>query len=538
MIKRGPDWYFITLILLACSIPLSEFGMSVSQILLLLVWMFYDRPQHEKGRGFAYSVLVNIRQRFSRFLRNPAALIASSIYLLHIAGLLHTSDFSYALKDLRVKLPLLILPLVLGSMPRLSERKTNTLLLFFIAAVFAGSLFSFFAYMRGNFTDIREISLFISPVRFSLTMVLSIVLLIVLMLRNPQLHWFFYVLGTGLSVWFFYMITLLESATGFFGLMVLLTLLTFHLILRIRKAWLRWSLIILAVTIPMATIFFVVDAARDVTARSAIDLENLDPLTSRGYPYRHDTIHFGLEDGRYIGLYLAEAELADAWNRRSSYEFYGTDDAGQLIMYTIIRYMTSKDLRKDADGVSALSEQDIRNIEKGIANASYLQPGLRTRISKVFIGYQNLKFFGDPNRSSDFQRIEYLKASWHILKSNFIVGVGTGDVASAFRQAYDEIDSPLQQKFRWRAHNQFISIAIAFGFAGLAWFLFALFYPAIKQRRFSDLIYLLFFVLMLMSMLTEDTLESQPGVTLFAFFNAFLLFTADRTRHNSPNMPL
>jgi hypothetical protein len=29
---------------------------------------------------------------------------------------------------------------------------------------------------------------------------------------------------------------------------------------------------------------------------------------------------------------------------------------------------------------------------------------------------------------------------------------------------------------------------------------------------------------MMMSMLVEDTLETQMGVTVFAFFNAFLLF--------------
>ena len=31
-----------------------------------------------------------------------------------------------------------------------------------------------------------------------------------------------------------------------------------------------------------------------------------------------------------------------------------------------------------------------------------------------------------------------------------------------------------------------------------------------------------------MSMLTEDTLETQIGVTLFAFFNSFLVFANDR----------
>ena len=36
--------------------------------------------------------------------------------------------------------------------------------------------------------------------------------------------------------------------------------------------------------------------------------------------------------------------------------------------------------------------------------------------------------------------------------------------------------------------------------------------------------YLVFFLIMVFSMLSDDTLETQAGATLFAFFMAFLLF--------------
>jgi hypothetical protein len=39
-----------------------------------------------------------------------------------------------------------------------------------------------------------------------------------------------------------------------------------------------------------------------------------------------------------------------------------------------------------------------------------------------------------------------------------------------------------------------------------------------------------FFIIIFMSMLTEDTLETQAGATFFAFFNALLLF--GRRRHS------
>ena len=38
---------------------------------------------------------------------------------------------------------------------------------------------------------------------------------------------------------------------------------------------------------------------------------------------------------------------------------------------------------------------------------------------------------------------------------------------------------------------------------------------------------------MMLSMLTEDTIETQIGVTLFAFFNSFLVFANDEDNDES-----
>ena len=81
--------------------------------------------------------------------------------------------------------------------------------------------------------------------------------------------------------------------------------------------------------------------------------------------------------------------------------------------------------------------------------------------------------------------------------------------------------SPEQQ---WRSHNQFLSILIGFGAIGLIWFLFSLIYPAWVKRGFHDYFFLVFFIVAMLSLLTDDTLESQAGVSFFYFFFAFLLF--------------
>jgi O-antigen ligase len=122
------------------------------------------------------------------------------------------------------------------------------------------------------------------------------------------------------------------------------------------------------------------------------------------------------------------------------------------------------------------------------------------------------------------QRFEYWKASAHIIKHNWLIGVGTGDLDDAFNRTYTQLDSKLHESFRMRSHNQFLAVFIAFGIFGLLWFIFTLLYPGLKSGKFTNYFYIVFFIIIIMSMLTEDTLETQAGATFFAFFNALLLF--------------
>ena len=304
------------------------------------------------------------------------------------------------------------------------------------------------------------------------------------------------------------------------------------LLLLIRWAWqsnkpiVRYSVVAVLITMLGGTAFYLYSLVTDLRQTKPLQLSSLDKVSALGNTYRHDTIHFGVEDGKYVGIYLAENELAEAWNARSRYDFYGKDEAGQLIMYTIIRYLTSCDLRKDAGGVAALTAQDIQNIERGIANRNYLQkPGLAVRISKIITGYEQSVYMNDPSGSSTMQRIEHLKASWILIQKHFWLGVGTGDLPAAFKQTYDEMNSPLKPEVRWRSHNQYLSILIAFGIFGLIWFLWSLGFPIIRTKGYREMPFLVFWVIMLLSMLSEDTLETQIGLTLFAFIYSLFALT-------------
>jgi homotetrameric cytidine deaminase len=536
---------FYVMILLAMSIPLSEFGMSVSQFLLLGLWVhegadfsnhgFTDR-RSLSGRIIIYFRIIglNLAGKFRRLVNHPAAMAVIAFYLLHVAGLLYTSDLNYALKDLRIKLPLISIPVIISTSAALSKERLNRLLSFFILAVFAGTLASIYVLLTRNISDPRELSIFISHIRFGLTICFSIFILIYFLYKGcyaSRLGKIIIALGIA---WLFLFLFILESVTGL--AITLLILFIFAIVLSFRiKSWILRIAVILPIAIsPYFAVKYFIQQTRQFSKVEPVDYQKLDKYTRYGTPYVHDTCGYGVEKGKYVGLYIAPAELRQEWNRRSSLSYDGLDNKGQNLNYTLIRFLSSKGLRKDAAGVRSLTDKEIAHIEDGVANVAYLENfNLRSRIDQMVMGYTNYVIHGEPNASSVMQRVEYWKTSAYIIRHHWLTGVGTGDLNAAFSQAYQEVGSKLDDAFRNRSHNQFLAIFVAFGIAGFILFLFTLFYPPFKTGWYTDYYYLVFFTIVFMSMLTEDTLETQAGATFFAFFNSLLLFG----RKRGPDLP-
>jgi len=255
-----------------------------------------------------------------------------------------------------------------------------------------------------------------------------------------------------------------------------------------------------------------------------VDFNTLEKKTALGNDYWHDTIHNPIEDGKYVGLYYCRKELQEAWSQRSNLPLQGMALNGGNLEATLARYLTSKDLRKDYEGVMALTDEDIRNIEQGVANYNnWKHPGLHARLSSTLFEYGLYRKYNNPNGGSLSQRIEFTRASFHIIRQHPWFGVGTGDVPQEFSQAYNEIHSPLKEEFRFRAHNQYLAIAVAFGLVGLAFFLVVLLYPYFSSKKHRTYLYTVFLCIILLSMFPEDTLETQAGASLFAFFEALFI---------------
>ena len=224
-----------------------------------------------------------------------------------------------------------------------------------------------------------------------------------------------------------------------------------------------------------------------------------------------------------IFINVAPHELDSAWLARTNHPMLQKDARGQLVQTTLIRYLASRGLTKDAAGIQQLSDADISNILAGNTNCNEPQwNALEKRWHQIVFEYQTFQSSENPSGHSLFQRLEYYKGAKFIIERNLLFGVGQGNVKSAYNEAYKQTSPSLDEKVQHAVHNQFLSYWIAGGVFALLCFILYFFFMW-KQARRNE-IALAFVTLAFLSCLTEDTLTTQPGVAFFAFFSTFFFF--------------
>lgn len=511
--------FLFGLFLLAASLPYSKFMMSMAEIILFLSWI---------GEG-------GLKEKLRLFVKNRTALALSALFILHGVGLLYTSDLHYGFEDFKKKVPLMLLPLLFSTTAPLSKQMFERVLALFTLSVIVSTFISFcvlLGYGSRQILHPQEASLFISHIRFGLLISMSVFILgyFIQENRSPGLKIFF----GALIVWLAAFLIMMESATGLVCTFAALGGLFIRAIFNSRNFKIKIALISVMILGLLAAVKIYTSTASEFElAPTAANLK-LPSHTKAGNPYQHDTLNEDVENGNYIWRNVCEPEMSEAWNKRSTINYEGNDLRGNGVKYTLIRFLTSKGLAKDAEGVNALSDKEIRAVEKGIPNVKFVAVFNPTARLQKIIWEIDMYLKGiNPSGHSVIQRFEFWKAALGIIRENPVFGVGTGDVKNEFDLQYERTDSPLSKEWRLRSHNQFLAIATAFGITGLLLFLFTLFYPLFKERKLNDYLYLMFFIIAFLSMMPEDTLETQVGVTFFAFFNSFLLFLAP-SKENTP----
>jgi hypothetical protein len=458
-----------------------------------------------------------IEARFSDYLKRcknqklffPIALL----FVLHIIGLLWTSDFQYAMNDIRIKIPLLIIPVLFIAKPiDLFQRKFITNI--FLATIVITSLINVSTHQHwiGNrqYLDIRDLSLFGSHIRYGILIAIATILVGYEMFSEKK--WAL----SPVFIWLIYYTYYSQVLSGVLALFAGVIGLIFVWLYSKNRLGGVFAMILLIVSLSLGfnSIFQFSDH------KNKIDVSKLDQYTSLGNPYTHE-VDGGYDiNGNPVMLYICEIEMASEWSKRSTTSIDSLDEKKQPIKYTLIRYLAEKGLRKDAEGIKKLSETDVHNIESGKASPIENENTIVARINGLQFQLVNK---GDPNGHSLLQRFEYWKTGLQILKSHWLTGVGTGDVQIAFDLQYVKDNSKLKPERRLRSHNQFLTFAITFGIIGFLLFIgLHLVYlkQALSDNRFLSVA---FIFIVFATFFIEDTLETQTGVTLFAFFYSFFL---------------
>ena len=449
----------------------------------------------------------------TRIKSNKFLWILIAFIILNFLSILWSDDIAYAIKDLRMKLPLFAIPLAMGIQKKLEEKELKWLLITFIVAVTLASIINFITYDKN--LDIREMSRFVSHVRFSVAIAIAMTAAVYLMLKQLGIIWLY-----GIAVlWLLFYTYYSQVLTGY-ALTGILFISVIYYFFR-KLGWSVWTITASLLIIGVSLGFYLNSRVNKILHTEMIKFSDLELYSPSGNPYYHDTLNNGMENGNFIWLYVQHDEMRKEWNKVSPLDYDGEDKIGQPLYGTIMRYLTSMGERKDSSGIAHLSNIDIERIENGKTSCES-DKGIFSRMDALLTEVIKIREHGDPNGSSLLQRMEHLRIATLIIKKNWLFGVGVGDVPITFEKAYETYHSELNEEHRWRSHNQFLTTWIGLGILGLLLYAALIFYFFFTLSR-KDFLFTNIIIYLALSSFFQDIIETQAGVTLFALFLAFAI---------------
>lgn len=484
--------------LLMAALPLSHFLMGFSTFLLLLNWV----------------AEWNWREKRDMLRANRGFLVFSLLFVFLLLGLVHASDPLLTLRRLTAKLVWFFAPIIVATTRPLQPRERRLVFASFVLSTFAVGVYSLVYWYQNPVQDVRDISVFIDHIRFSLCVVMSVVFCVHYCLREAPTT----VLKVSASLLALLLIIYLFLAQTLTGILILLAIMLaygLYLLGSARRTPVRKAVLLSILSGMVVAFGYVAYLTYDYFHDQ--DAVITEQTTALGNPYTFDPQSM-VENGHRIDYYVCKPELQSAWTQRS-------DSAlTPWVECTLIRYLNSKGLHKDSAAVMALSQEDIRNVENGIANYDYTRVfGMRRALYPTFFCitlYQKNHYF---DNSSLLQRVELWRVSWLVIRENWLFGVGLDNVKNALNDQLKKCNSPVVARKKQGCHNQYLTFWLSAGILFLLYFIFVLVYPFVRMRNRITFVYVAFALLMVMSFFMEDTLETQTGCIMFAVMNPLLL---------------
>lgn len=510
-------FFLLGLVISLCALPYSPFALSVGLITLAVNWLL-------DGLWVV---------KFNRFSQRKALWAFLLIYASMVVGFFYSEDLKYAVKELKLWLPMLFVPVILATSDPLKRRELKFLLIMFCTAVFVATLISVSIFIRDYSHlgySVRYISPYISHIRFALMINLSIFLLGYLAFQRGYFNSI--LVKTALifvAIWLVVFLFILQSLMGIVVLVTIPAILLIRWCFLLKEPVMKFSVIVGLVLLLLSSFSYLAHIVDKNFTRNRVDFKTLPKKTINGNEYTHDTISRQYENGNLVWINICYPELKRGWAGVSNLPLSGTNRDGQAIDFTLIRYLASKGLTKDSVGFSKLDSVDISLVKSSVTSVIYRdhKVGIYPRLYQILSEIDNYATRGVISGSTLMQRFVYLKASWQIIKRNILFGVGTGDGKNSLLEYYQKSGVDLEPKYWFLSHNQYLTVWIASGLIGLVMFLVGLLYPFFFEQKGRYALCLVFQLIILLSMLSEDTFETHVGISFAAIFYSLLFFGYD-----------
>ena len=506
--------FFVTVLVTAICFPFSEAMVSILTGALLLQALVLGSWNHPS---------VKLRSIFP-------LLFLISIFFVYVVWLLACDDLDMGIYELRKSIFWLIVPLAFCLSPPLTAKRSYIVLLSFVLAVFISSLISTGKLVLFDFSDVfsnRKVS-YVSHIRFSFQVILSIFILgyffINRTFRNGlAIYWS----QLFILLWLLVFLMVAQSLLAIIAFAVTLFIFLVYYLLHLPNRLQRTFLFIGAFLIVAIPILYVVRVVNDYYDFEEINSIALDKYTQSGNLYFHDFNDQARENGNLVFIYVSHDELRREWSKRS---LKGYDEKlnGFPLHITLFRYMSSLGLRKDSVGLSKLSDDDIRQVEKGLTNYKFKRRffSLYPRIYETIWELDAYWRSDDPNAKSLAQRIEFLKASMVLVRENPWFGIGTGNSKAEYNRVYDQMRSNLDNDKRATSHNQYLNYLVKFGWVGFLWIFMAVLAPFLWLNHRKNSLFTLFLLMIAFANLGDSNLETHMGLSFFTFFYCFFLWNS------------
>jgi hypothetical protein len=513
--------FFSGLAIVAISMPNSLWMMSFGQFVMAGNWLIEGR----------------YKEKVLRFWKNKAAVAFTLIYLIHFLALVLSEDPSTELRNIKIKLPILTLTfLIASSESGFNALKSKAILLLFSSSVMVTTFIGFANYLGGEVSEFRQLSPFISHIRFGLMIAFSMFLI-------PWVFYAFFIadpenvgkikrkrvllglLSVFAIVWLGYFLTIMQSLSAFVALIPVVVFLAFYFLYKLKDKMPAILMGVFTLVIVTSIIIILVRTYRMVTYEIPLNISELPTHTPYGNPYNHYPEILERENGHLVYILISDAELREEWNNMSNLDYDGSDFKDQWLRFTLYRYMASKGLPRDKTGFDELTDADIRAVEEGIGNYLYTKwPGIKVRIHQTFWEVDRLRKGASPEGHSLGQRIEYWEAAWLAFLKRPFLGWGVAGIHKAMDYGFTQSSTGLAESFRHRPHNQYLTFLLYFGIFGSLIVYSSLIFTIRRSGSIYYLPNIIFLIILAVSMINEDTLETQAGLTFFVFFFCFFNF--------------